>query len=290
MKLSLHLAIASTISLPGDRDGNLDQIDRFATRAAGDGADLLLTPELSVTGCGPYDSVMALAEEAGKGPVYERLKGIATRTGVILCAGFIERAGLKRHNSHYAVFPDGSYHVQRKHCVTRWEGPLDPAFSLTWENPEADTGQPEQIHFNTFQVKGVTCAMIICADYHIHRLHQRLPGVECLLVATGGGGQRKDRVTSDELKTAEGRAKYVSILESVFFPRQFVQDALEFDRAFAAVNLCGYDGHDLYHVGHGSIVTPQGEVPALIHGLPNLDRQRPMYTHARVEFQTSSTV
>jgi hypothetical protein len=52
----------------------------------------------------------------------------------------------------------------------------------------------------------------------------------------------------------------------------------------AAVNLCGYDGRQFAHLGHGSIVTPMGEVPALIHGLPNLDRQRPLYTHAVVDF------
>ncbi len=28
-----------------------------------------------------------------------------------------------------------------------------------------------------------------------------------------------------------------------------------------------------------------GEVPALIHGLPNLDCQRPMYTHAVVDLE-----
>jgi hypothetical protein len=31
------------------------------------------------------------------------------------------------------------------------------------------------------------------------------------------------------------------------------------------------------------IITPMGEVPALIHGLPNLDRQRPMYAHAVID-------
>jgi hypothetical protein len=36
-------------------------------------------------------------------------------------------------------------------------------------------------------------------------------------------------------------------------------------------------------MGHGTITTPMGEVPALIHGLPNLDRQRAMYAHAEID-------
>lgn len=49
------------------------------------------------------------------------------------------------------------------------------------------------------------------------------------------------------------------------------------------VDLCGYDGRQHHHIGHGMIVTPMGEVPAWVHGLPNLDRQRPMYAHAVVD-------
>jgi len=32
-----------------------------------------------------------------------------------------------------------------------------------------------------------------------------------------------------------------------------------------------------FHIAICAGITPMGEVPALIHGLPNLDRQRPMY-------------
>jgi hypothetical protein len=53
----------------------------------------------------------------------------------------------------------------------------------------------------------------------------------------------------------------------------------------AAVNVCGYDGKKHYHLGHGMIITSMGEVPALIHGLPNLDRQPPMYTHAMINLE-----
>jgi hypothetical protein len=47
--------------------------------------------------------------------------------------------------------------------------------------------------------------------------------------------------------------------------------------------LCGYDGQRFYHVGHGSITNAMGEVLGFFHGLPNLDRQRPMYAHAEID-------
>jgi hypothetical protein len=105
------------------------------------------------------------------------------------------------------------------------------------------------------------------------------------LVPTGAGGERKDRVTTEELRTAAGRQKYLHWLELVFFPGASVITCIERRRAMAAVNLCGYDGKKHYHLGHGMIITPMGEVPALIHGLPNLDYQRPMYTHAVINLE-----
>ena len=124
----------------------------------------------------------------------------------------------------------------------------------------------------------------ICADSGIIGLDDLLDrqGVELLLLPTGAGGERKDRVTTEELRTEVGRRKYLQWLERVFFPGSAVSDCLRYRRALAAVNLCGHDGQRYYHIGHGSIITPMGEVPALIHGLPNLDRQRPMYTHAEL--------
>jgi hypothetical protein len=90
-------------------------------------------------------------------------------------------------------------------------------------------------------------------------------------------------VVTADLHTPAGRHLYLTWLERVFFPGRAVTDCIQFRRALAAVNQCGFDGREKYHLGHGMIITPMGEVPALIHGLPNLDRQRPLYTHAEVD-------
>lgn len=289
MSRRIHLAVGSTLSRPGDVRANLQQIAEFARRAEQDGVDLLLTPELSACGYGPYPEVLASAEPAGDGPIFRELARLAAAHSTVICAGFAEAAGAQCHLAHYAVFPTGEFVVQRKHRVTLAERPLVPAVPLSG-HPEgapdpADPGQPLELCFNLLDIKGVRGAIAICADGGIDGLGEHLAarGVDLLLCPAGAGGRREDRVVTTDLQTEEGRQKYLTWLERVFFPGQAVTDCLRYRRAFAAVNQCGFDGRQMYHLGHGMIVTPMGEVPALIHGLPNLDRQRPLYTHAEVD-------
>lgn len=287
----LHLAIASTTSKPGAVANNLAQIADFAAQAGRDGVDLLLTPELSASGYGPYPDVLVTAEPAGGGRIYHELVKMARANGLVVCAGFVEAGGDKRYLAHYIVYPDGRFIIQRKNRVMLTERPLDPAGELIPPDPAhpsgdpADPGQPRVPQFNFFEVKGARCAVAICADSGIPGLDDLLEkaGVELLLVPTGAGGERKDRVTTEELRTEAGREKYLHSLERVFFPGKSAINCIQYRRALAAVNLCGYDGRKYYHIGHGMIITAMGEVPALIHGLPNLDRQRPLYAHAVVD-------
>lgn len=298
MTLQLHIAIASTTSKPAEVDANLAQIAAFARQAGRDGADILLTPEMSATGYGPYPDVLALAEAAGDGPIYRALAGMARETGVVVTAGFVEAAADKRHLSHYAVYPDGAFVVQRKHRVTLAERPLDPGVEL--QPPDyinappadpADPGQPKTLNFRVFEVNGVRCALVICLDGGIPALfdHLHAQGVHAVLLGSGAGGRREDRVTTEELRGEAGRATFMKWLEMTFFPGGLVADCLRTGMSFAAVNLCGFDGREKYHMGHGMIVTPLGEVPGFFHGLPNLDRQRAMYAHAVVDLAATAT-
>jgi predicted amidohydrolase len=284
---TLHLAIASTTSLPGQLERNLDQIIGFARRAAEDGVQLLLTPELSATGYGSYPEVLALAETAGNGRIYETLARSAQETGVVLCVGFVESGESTALNylSHYAIYPDGHFVVQRKHCITDSEAPLTPFVPQPQTTARVENDARSSVLIESFDVGGVRCAIAICADSGIANLNEILEaqGVQVLLLPTGSGGQREDRVTTEDLKKRAGREKYFEILQTVFLPGRAPIQCIENRRALAAVNLCGYDGIRHYHIGHGSITNAMGEVLGFFHGLPNLDRQRPMYAHAVID-------
>lgn len=287
----LHLAIGSTTSKPGAVTDNLRQIADFAAQAGRDCVDLLLTPELSASGYGPYPEVLATAETAGNGPIYRELARLAQQHRVSIAAGFVEASAAQRYLAHYVVHPDGTYIIQRKNRVMLTERPLDPAGELippgveTNDPDPANPGQPRAPQLTVFTLKGVRCVIAICADSGITNLDALLNqlAVELLLVPTGAGGQRRDRVDTAEMLTVAGREKYFTWIERCFFPGRSIITCLENRRAMAAVNLCGYDGKALWHIGHGMIVTAMGEVPALIHGLPNIDRQRPLYAHAVID-------
>ena len=286
----IHVAIGSTMSCPGDLDANMNQIASFAARAAADGADILLTPELSATGYGSYPDVLALAEQAGNGAIYRRLAGIAGETGVVICAGFPELADGKRLISQYTVFPGGKFEVQRKHRAMPMEAPFQSPFPLKPPMPGEEQGQPTATSFNVFEVKGVRCAVVICYDFGITGLNALLAeqGVELLLLATGAGGKREDRFTLSDLKTAQGRARYAAYMDE-FRWGNAPAECMEFHRAFAAVNICGYDGREYYHGGNGVIFNCFGEVAAYLPFISVLERQRPTYAHAIVDIEDKLT-
>ena len=298
MSQTIHIAIGSTTSKPADLVGNLAQIRGFARRAGEDGANLLLTPELSVSGYGAYSDVVATAEVAGEGSIYRELAQIARESGVVILAGFVEAANADHYLSHYAVYPDGEYEVQRKQWIMWNEQPFTSGAGGAGSTPCGDLeegadepGLPKEPRFNIMTVCGVCCAVVICADTGITGLNEILErqGVQVLLCPTAAGGQRDDRVTTAELHTIEGQEKYLASLNTLFAPGRIPLECICYRRAHAAVNLCGYDGREYYHAGHGSITNAMGEVVAFFHGLPNLDRQRPMYAHAKIDLTEKLT-
>lgn len=288
MNKCLTIGLLSMCSKPGDVNGNLNQLERFAKKAGANGCDVLLTPELSISGYGGYDEVLSTAETAGDGRIYRELKRIAWEYQLVLLAGFVEKQNEKRFLSCYIVYPDGTFYVQRKHRVTPLESPLDPAVALYFDGSE-DIGQihPGQEQFTWFYINGVKCVVVICADAGIPGLHDILDknDVDVMFLPVGAGGTRNNKVTNADLLTEEGLEKYYRLCDNeYFFPGQTLLDCIRHDRCIAAVNMCGYDGKTLYHGGSGSIVSHFGEIAGHLAGIENIDRQRPMFVCAEVDF------
>lgn len=284
---SLTISIGSTVCVPGNLSHNLGQIETFTQQAADAGAKILVTPELSATGYGGYPEVLALAEAAGSGPIYERLATLASTHQVVVTAGFVEQGDAHRkHLAHYTVFPGGRFLVQRKHQRTAVEVPLVtplPGEPVTGPN---NALKISDLQVPIFELEGVKAAVLICMDLRIPGIHEHLAeqGVELLICPVGAGGNKADYVTTKDLILPEGRAKYLERMKGSFFPGEGLTDCIRYRRALAVVNQCGYDGHDLTHMGSGVVMSPMGEVKAFLHGLPNLDRQFPAFAAGTVNF------
>jgi len=283
----LNIAIGSTCSIPGDVMGNLAQIGNFAAQAGKNSCDLLLTPEMSASGYGGYPEVLSLAEPAGQGPIYRALSSMAQANNLAILAGFVESERDKRFLSHYAVFPDGLYLIQRKHRVTPREHPLNSAVELYYDDTEGIGHVHEgDEQFSFFEIKGVKCGIIICADLGIQTRNRIFDQnrLDLLLLPTSAGGTRDDRVTDADLMTQEGLKRYYKLVEGACFPGEGILECIRHRRGMAAVNMCGYDGRDFYHGGQGSIISPFGDVVGLLAGIPNLDRQQPRMVFGPIDF------
>jgi predicted amidohydrolase len=120
---SIKAAAVQLNHVPGDKAANLGKIDRFSRRAAAEGVELLVFPEMCVTGYWHVrhlggDQVEALSEPVPEGPSTRELVELAATHGLTLGAGLIERSDDGTlYNTYLVALPDGRTVRHRKlHC------------------------------------------------------------------------------------------------------------------------------------------------------------------------------
>ncbi|WP_062218965.1 nitrilase-related carbon-nitrogen hydrolase [Aureimonas sp. D3] len=110
--------VAAAQMHPGDDPrSNLREIGEIARAAAGEGAELVVFPELALTGL-TRPSETAL--EAGS-PIFTDLQSLATELKLHLVVGFAERDGALCFNSAILVGPEGALGAYRKIHLTEAE-------------------------------------------------------------------------------------------------------------------------------------------------------------------------
>ncbi|HUW12429.1 MAG TPA: nitrilase-related carbon-nitrogen hydrolase, partial [Anaerolineae bacterium] len=109
--------------LPGDKAANMDRIRQFVAQAAAREVDLIVFPEMCITGYWHVrhlsrDEVAALAEPLDSGPSVRELLSLAARWNITLGAGLIEQApNGNMYNTYVVALPDGRFAYHRKlHC------------------------------------------------------------------------------------------------------------------------------------------------------------------------------
>jgi predicted amidohydrolase len=104
----------------GEPDRVLNDIDGWCGKAAAEGIELVLFPELVIHGhCTP--NTWELAEPVPDGPSVRRLEDIARRRGLVLCAGLSEKERDIVFNTQVLVGPQGYIGKQRKLHLSRDE-------------------------------------------------------------------------------------------------------------------------------------------------------------------------
>jgi len=134
----------------GDLEGNREQAVSWASRAAAEGADLCVLPELASSGYtfSSVEEAAAAAEDASEGPIVSALVGVARESGMHVVCGVDERAvsasgsgprsGECRYNSAVLLGPSGRLATYRKlhlfHDEQSWFTPGSglPVVELPW--------------------------------------------------------------------------------------------------------------------------------------------------------------
>ncbi|MBN9248999.1 MAG: carbon-nitrogen hydrolase family protein [Mesorhizobium sp.] len=167
----MRLAIYQMQAKAGNLAANLFRIESAVLKAAAQGANLLVAPELALPGYGAGPAMAALAE-APDGASWKRLASVSRDAGVAIIAGFAQKDGETVYNS--ALFVDGDKPpvVYRKsHLYGPYERGLFAA-----EKPSA----------HIIEHAGITFGMLICYDVEFPENVRRLAqaGAQAVLVPT----------------------------------------------------------------------------------------------------------
>lgn len=134
MKDHVKVAAIAAESRPGCTEANLENIRHWSRRAAEQGANLVLFPELSITGFLPnhptgdhsqwlreaLKGAWAMAETL-EGNAVRQLAAISAETGVFLAAGLLENAGNLLYNTHVLAGEGRMYGYWRKMHIPMFE-------------------------------------------------------------------------------------------------------------------------------------------------------------------------
>ncbi|HEX4869376.1 MAG TPA: carbon-nitrogen hydrolase family protein [Moraxellaceae bacterium] len=147
---SLEVGIAQ---LPAAFDDAAGQLARLGQLLAAHRADLVLLPELALTGYvsprGNFD--VTPWAEALDGPTAQALSGLARRHGIALAGPLVERAGTRFYNSLLLFDADGRLagHWRKRH----------PWYPEAWATP-GDLGTP------VVEWAGLKVCAALCFDLH----------------------------------------------------------------------------------------------------------------------------
>lgn len=159
MRILRSIAVAQTCPIRGDVDANLEEHLRLAGCAAAEGAQLVLFPELSLTG---YE--MALADRLAFSEDDPRIGPLideAASLGLIVIAGAPVRVGARLHIGAFIVSPDRTVSLYTKQRMgafseaARCDGIVPPAEVAVFAPGDRDP----LVHF-----ADQTAAVAICAD------------------------------------------------------------------------------------------------------------------------------
>jgi len=232
----MKAVLAQIVPVLGDQERNLRMHIEEIRRAERSGADLIVFPELSLTGYMLQDLVTDCASIVGRSPALRKLAEASARIGIV--AGFVEQAPDIIYYNSAACFLEGRVaHVHRKVYL--------PTYAMFDEGRYFGAGEV----FRTFVAPWGRTGILVCEDFwHLSSSYLlAMEGMDVLVVVSasptkGVGASRKPPGRESWLTLGRVVAKFLTCW-------------------VIHVNRAGYE--EGWNFGGGSfVVDPAGEVLA----------------------------
>lgn len=230
MKDKIKLALAQISSKRESKKDNLLKIEKLTLKAKQQGADLIIFPELSLTGYVVLDQVYELAETI-PGPSTEKIEALAKKTGIHIIFGMPELS----EKTKATVFNTAVF-VGPKGLIGKYRKMYLPTHSVFEEKRYFRPGyQPA-----AFQTDLGNIGLSICYDVFFPEVFRltRLKGAQLIICISASPAVRKN---------------YFEILTAA--------RALENTAFLAYVNLAGVED-GLQFWGGSRLISPTGDVVA----------------------------
>src|SRR5208282_4658657 len=260
----MRVGIAQLNCVVGDLRGNAAHILAAVAEARHGGADLVVTPELSLCGYPPEDLLLRPAFLTACAEELARLA--AQIAGPVVLIGFPEVAAGKRHNA-LAVVRDGRVDaVYRKHEL--------PNYTVFDEQRYFEPGSAACV----VDIAGVRVGVVICEDIWFSRCARQAAaaGAELVVVPNGSPYHTRQQALRREVVTARARETGLAV---VYVNRFGGQDELVFDGASFVVDAAGALAQQLPAWQEAvALVDFAGAVPKTVRGA--LDEELESHVYA----------
>jgi predicted amidohydrolase len=230
MKDKIKLALAQVSSKRENKEANLQKIEKLTLKAKQQGADLVIFPEMSLTGYVVLDQVYELAETI-PGPSTQKIESLAKQTGMHIIFGMPELS----EKTQATVFNTAVF-VGPKGLIGKYRKMYLPTHSVFEEKRYFRPGYEPA----AFQTDLGNIGLSICYDIFFPEVYRltRLKGAQLLVCISASPAVRRG---------------YFEILTSA--------RALENTAFLAYVNLSGVED-GLQFWGGSRLVCPTGDVVA----------------------------
>lgn len=225
------IALLQMQPCPAAPDENFACIRRAAIAAEACGAQLLVTPELSLSGYAIGGDLTRLAEPVD-GPLVQRLQALARNTGLHIVAGWPERDGESLYNSVVLAHARGCTRYRKCHLFGAYERRY---FT------------PSSVAPAVVDVAGLKTGLLVCYDLEFPGMARglALAGAALIVVPTALPASPGQERVSEVLVPTRALENHVFVAYAGLCGR-------ERDLAYAGKSvLVGPDGMDLARAGAG---------------------------------------